>query len=65
MTQEQKEKYLLEAANVWRLRLDSYTLPSLIIKVLKTMKKNGVCEIKTNRVEKLKNNFKNEQIGLD
>ena len=65
LTQEQKLEYLEKAKGIWKVRLDSYTLPSLIIKVLKNMKKNGVCEIKTTRVEKLRNNFKNDEIGLD
>ena len=47
------------------MRLDTYTLPSLMIKVIKSMKKNGVCEVKTTRMAKMRTNFKNEEIGLD
>jgi tetratricopeptide (TPR) repeat protein len=64
LSTEQKKAYL-ETANLWSLRLDSYALPSLMIKVLKSMKKNGVCEVKTTRVAKMKSNFANEELGLD
>mmetsp|Transcript_14318 Transcript_14318/g.22299 ORF Transcript_14318/g.22299 Transcript_14318/m.22299 type:complete len:171 (-) Transcript_14318:657-1169(-) len=47
------------------LKLDSYELPSLLIKIIKSMKKNGVVEIRTRRMEKLRTNFENPQIGLD
>lgn len=45
--------------------MDKYELPSLIIKVIKSQKKNSVCEIKTNRLEKLLTNFPNEDIGFN
>lgn len=41
-------------------RIDDYTLPSLMIKLLKAMKKNQVCEMTTNRVDKLRTNFKSK-----
>ena len=41
-------------------KLDAYTLPSLVRKVIKSMKKNEVCELITTKVDKLRNNFANE-----
>ena len=51
--------------SLYEVRLDSYNLPSLMIKILKSMKKNGVVEVKTSRVDKLKTNFANTSIGFD
>ncbi|CAI2361261.1 unnamed protein product [Moneuplotes crassus] len=42
--------------------LYEYTLPSLIGKVVKTMYKDEISEIKTNRVDKLTNNFSDKLI---
>ena len=36
-----------------------------MIKIIKSMKKNGVVEVRTTRIDKLKTNFANEDIGLD
>jgi hypothetical protein len=47
------------------MRLDEYELPSLVIKVIKSMKKSGVVEIVTTRMDKWQSNFPNEAIGLD
>ena len=52
-------------STLFKMRLDSYELPSLIIKVIKTMKKNGVTTIETTRIDKLHTNFKSELLGLD
>lgn len=65
-TTEAKKEYLQSVSNdLYYLRLDSYELPSLLIKIIKTMKKNGVTEIVTTRIDKLQTNFKNDQLGLD
>lgn len=42
------------------VRLDTYTLPSLIIKIIKSMKKNGVIECTSTCIEKLQTNFSND-----
>lgn len=42
---------------LYTLRLDSYTLPSLMIKIIKSMKKNGVVEVSTTRTDKMLGNF--------
>lgn len=66
LTADQRKAYLTAAeASLWSLRIDSYSLPSLMIKILKTMKKNGVVEVRTTRVAKMQSNFANEMIGLD
>lgn len=66
MDKDGKKEYLeKEDSSIFKIRLDSYSLPSLIPKVMKTMKKNGITEITTTRIEKLHSNFVNEEIGLD
>ena len=66
LTSDQKQVYLKEVdSTLFKMRLDSYELPSLIIKVIKTMKKNGVTTIETTRIDKLHTNFKSELLGLD
>jgi len=63
---EERKHYLSSlASGLYSIRLDSYTLPSLIIKMIKSMKKNGVIEATTTRIDKLKTNFANEDIGFD
>lgn len=46
--------------SLYTFQLDTYTLPSLLLKVIKSMKKNEVCELQTTRVDKLKTNFPSE-----
>ena len=66
MEADQKEQHLAKVdESLYEVRLDSYTLPSLMIKILKSMKKNGVVEVKTSKVEKLMTNFANMAIGFD
>lgn len=61
MSAEDKKAFLASIDDsLYKVQLDSYTLPSLVIKVIKTMKKNGVTEFTTTRVEKLHSNFENE-----
>lgn len=63
---EERQKYVNELAEgLHTIRLDSYSLPSLFIKMIKAMKKNGVIEVSTTRVDKVKSNFANETIGFD
>jgi len=50
---------------LFTVRLDEYELPSLLIKVIKTMKKNGVTSIATTRIDKIITNFPNDKIGLN
>ena len=57
--------YLKAQEDLVRLALDSYELPSLVIKVIKAMKKSGVVEVTTTRMDKIRTNFANEAIGLD
>jgi len=66
LTVEQRKAYLESIDDqLFTVKLDKYELPSLFIKVIKAMKKNGVCEVKTTRVDKLLTNFPNTDIGLD
>lgn len=63
---EQRAEYIKKVEDsLFTVKLDKYELPSLLIKVIKSMKKNGVCEIKTTRLDKLLTNFPNPNIGLD
>ena len=47
------------------MTLDEYELPSLFIKVIKSMKKSGVVEVTSTRMDKILTNFPNEKIGFD
>jgi hypothetical protein len=42
---------------LFELRLDTYTLPSVVLKVVKQMRKFEVVEIVTSRIDKLHTNF--------
>ena len=57
--------YLDSQKDLVRTVLDSYELPSLLIKVIKSMKKSGVVEVTTTRMDKIRTNFPNESIGFD
>ena len=57
--------YLDAQSDLFRIGLDSYELPSLMIKIIKSMKKSGVVEVTTIRVEKMRSNFPNEALGFD
>lgn len=59
MTPEDKER-LYADSTLYSYRLDDYQLPSLIQKVVKSMKKNEVCEIITTKIDKLLTNFSSE-----
>jgi hypothetical protein len=53
LSKEEQATYIESLENVYTERLDSYTLPSLIIKIIKSMKKNGVVQVTTSRIDKL------------
>lgn len=66
ITKEQQAEYLKKIEDeIYTNKLDDYELPSLITKIIKTMKKNGVVEVTTTRIDKLMSNFENEKIGLN
>lgn len=54
MSKEEGAEYLKKIdGELYAVKLDDYNLPSLMIKILKSMKKNGVVEVTTNRLDKL------------
>lgn len=55
----EEKKHLQEDPSLFRFRIDEYQLPSLLIKVIKSLRPNEVIELKTSKVEKLMNNFPN------
>lgn len=58
MSKEDAASYLEKIdGDLYHIRLDDYVLPSLMIKIIKSMKKNGVVEVTTNRMDKLHSNF--------
>jgi len=66
LSPEQKKEYLGKIeGQLFECRLDSYTLPQMVIKVIKSMKKNGVVEVSSSRIDKFLTNFANEAIGFD
>lgn len=66
LTVEERAAYIKRMEDqLFTVKLDRYELPSLLIKVIKSQKKNAVCEIKTTRLDKLLTNFPNPDIGLD
>jgi hypothetical protein len=66
VSEEERKKYLAKVdSELFTVRIDEYELPSLLIKVIKTMKKNGVTSVSTTRMDKMISNFANEKIGLD
>ena len=51
---------LLEDPSLITYKINSYTLPSLFNKVIKSLKKNSVVEVTSTNITKLKSNFKSE-----
>lgn len=51
-------KLLTEDSTLITARIDDYQMPSLLIKLIKSMKKNSVVEMTTTRVDKLHRNFR-------
>lgn len=63
---EVRPKYFeQEAASIFTVTLDEYELPSLFIKIIKSMKKSGVVEVTSTRMDKILTNFPNEKLGFD
>lgn len=56
MNSEQREAFLLDPT-LLTLRIDEYNLPSVLIKLIKSMKKNQVAVMETTRLDKLHKNF--------
>ena len=56
MTPEER-KQLTEDETLITMRIDDYQMPSLLIKLIKSMKKNSVVEMTTTRIDKLHRNF--------
>ena len=54
---EEEKKNLFDDPSLYIEKLDDYNYPSLLVKVIKSMKKNEVCEFITDKIEKLRNNF--------
>lgn len=54
------KKTLFDREGLFEFGLDSYQLPSPLIKVLKSMKKLELCEFETTNIEKLRTNFPNK-----
>lgn len=58
LTEEQK-KEMQQDDKIFEFELDRYNLPSVLIKVIKSMKKYEICEFTTTKIEKLHTNFAN------
>lgn len=56
MSQEERQK-LCEDSTLISVRIDDYQLPSLLIKLIKSLKKNSVAEMTTTKIDKLHRNF--------
>ena len=59
MSKEQR-KALLEGSSLFTYKINSYTLPSLFNKVIKSLKKNSVVEVTSTNIAKLRSNLKSE-----
>jgi hypothetical protein len=59
LSAEQRKEHLKDES-LLAVRLDNYVLPSLLQKMIKSMKKNQVAELTTTRVDKLHTNFVSE-----
>jgi RecG-like helicase len=51
---------LEDGEKLYKFNLDAFTLPSVVRKVLKSMKKGEVCELKTSSVKNLLTYFPNQ-----
>lgn len=56
MSKEERESFLSQSG-LLTLRIDDYQLPSILIKLIKSLKKNSVVEMTTTRLDKLHKNF--------
>jgi hypothetical protein len=59
MTPEQREAFLSDPS-LLTVRIDDYTLPSILIKLIKSLKKNSVAVMETTRIDKMHKNFPSE-----
>lgn len=59
MSPEEREEFLKDPT-LLSLRIDDYTLPSVLIKLIKSLKKNSVAVMETTRLDKLHKNFASE-----
>lgn len=50
----------MEDPSLVTYKIDSYQFPGLLIKLLKSMKKNSVVQLVSTRMDKLRTNFKSE-----
>jgi len=50
---------VVQAQGAYKFNIDIYTLPSVLIKVLKTMQRGSIVEFETTRTDKLRTNFPN------
>lgn len=50
---------VVQAQGAYKFNFDIYTLPSVLIKVLKTMQRGSIVEFETTRADKLRTNFPN------
>ena len=60
MTPEARKELEADETKLFKFHLDCFTLPSIVRKVVKSMKKSEVCELRTNRVDKLLTFFPSE-----
>jgi hypothetical protein len=56
MTPEARKSFL-ESPEIITTRIDEYNLPSLLNKLIKSLKKNQVVEMTTTRIDKIHKNF--------
>lgn len=59
MTKEQRYEFL-DSPQILKVRIDDYQLPSLLIKLIKSLKKNSHVVMETTRIDKLHKNFPSE-----
>jgi hypothetical protein len=50
----------LEDPTLLNVRIDDYKMPSILIKLVKSLKKNSVAMMETTRIDKLHKNFVSE-----
>lgn len=56
MSNEQRKEFLANP-EILLVRIDDYQLPSILIKLIKSLKKNSVAVMETTRIDKLHKNF--------
>lgn len=61
---EEEKAQLASDESLYAFQIDKYNLPSLLIKVLKSMRRNEVCEFEVRdtvkHIAKLRSNFAND-----